>query len=140
MKKPNLNCPKRFTHPNQITYPTCFDHKIHNVPLHPNCRELQNQVPSETFMWRLVWGYVLRFSGMFKDSYTWLQITLENQMLGFPLNLFWWECEFFLKQVGTQILKLKGNCIFYKLPILNLFLYHLNNWDISFISLPAKIT
>ena len=31
-------------------------------------------------MWHLVWGNVLRFLGMFKDSYVWLQITLRNQM------------------------------------------------------------
>ena len=66
---------------------------------------------------------------MFKNSYTWLQITLGNQMLGFPLNPFWWECEFSLKQVGTQIPKLKGNCIFYKLTSLTFFPYHLNNRD-----------
>ena len=39
-------------------------------------------------MWRLVWGNVLEFSEMFKDSYVWLQITLGNQMpeeFGFPL-------------------------------------------------------
>ena len=33
-------------------------------------------------MWRLVQGNVLGFLGMFKDSHVWLQITLENQMLG----------------------------------------------------------
>ena len=33
-------------------------------------------------MWRLVRGNVLRFLGMFKDSYVWLQITLGNQMSG----------------------------------------------------------
>ena len=28
-------------------------------------------------MWGLVRSNILRFSGMFKDSYVWLQITLE---------------------------------------------------------------
>ena len=40
-----------------------------------------------TLMWRLVWDNVLGFLRMFKDSYTWLQITPENQMpgeFGFP--------------------------------------------------------
>ena len=32
-------------------------------------------------MWCLVWDNILGFSGMFKDSHVWLQITLENQML-----------------------------------------------------------
>ena len=39
-------------------------------------------------MWHLVQGNVLEFSGMFKDFYFWLQITLGNQMVGesrFPL-------------------------------------------------------
>ena len=39
-------------------------------------------------MWHLVQGNVLGFSGMFKDSHVWLQITLGNQMsveFGFPL-------------------------------------------------------
>ena len=31
-------------------------------------------------MWRLVWGNVLRFLGMFKDSHVLLQIMLGNQM------------------------------------------------------------
>ena len=39
-------------------------------------------------MWHLVQSNVLEFSGIFKDSYIWLQIILRNQMLGesgFPL-------------------------------------------------------
>ena len=42
-------------------------------------------------MWRLVGGNDLEFSGMFKDSYVQLQITLKNQMpevSRFPLNPF----------------------------------------------------
>ena len=34
-----------------------------------------------THMWRLVWGNVLGFLEMFKDSHVWLQITPGNQML-----------------------------------------------------------
>ena len=40
-------------------------------------------------MWCLVWGNVLRFPKMFKNSHVWLQIALGNQMPGifrFPLN------------------------------------------------------
>ena len=33
-------------------------------------------------MWRLVWGNVLGFLGIFKDSHVWLQITPVNQMRG----------------------------------------------------------
>ena len=39
------------------------------------------------FMWHLVQGNVLRFLGIFKDSYVWLQITPRNQIpreSGFP--------------------------------------------------------
>ena len=36
---------------------------------------------SNILMWRLVRGNILGFSGMFKDSHVWLQITLGNQML-----------------------------------------------------------
>ena len=39
-------------------------------------------------MWRLVWGNVLGFPRMFKNSHVWLQIMLGNQMLEesrFPL-------------------------------------------------------
>ena len=31
-------------------------------------------------MWHLVWGNILGFSRMFKDSHIWLQIMPENQM------------------------------------------------------------
>ena len=33
-----------------------------------------------TIMWHLVWGNILGFLEMFKDSHVWLQITLGNQM------------------------------------------------------------
>ena len=39
-------------------------------------------------MWRLVWDNILGFLGMFKDSHVWLQITLENQVLGNLDSLF----------------------------------------------------
>ena len=47
----------------------------------------ENMVPKQghlylELMWRLVRGNVLRFPGMFRDSYVWLQITLGNQMPG----------------------------------------------------------
>ena len=85
---------------------------------------------TKSVIWRLVRGNVLGFLRIFKDFHVSLQIMPKNHARGIwisSLNPSQLECGFSLKQVGIQIPKLKGNCIFYKLTILTFFSYHLRN-------------